>query len=389
MQSGSESNPSAPRPQSGGLSGPCYAKVLVSSLVAGSIIGRAGSEIANLEKQTNCTIRLSNAENYFPGTAQRICVISGNSENLGSALLIILHKVKDNTSAHAARGDERRDHHPVDGGISDTEDRLSCAMAVPKTAVSAIIGKGGRTIKNLSENTGARVVVSERENNSLSERLVFFSGGFDAVKNAMFAIIQEIQEDSNLRECCLQLDYRAQSMVEPPNAVAPVQQFGYSSFGRNESVSYPGVEFYVLQTNCEVIIHLPDNAMGAVIGKQGSCMSEIMRRSGAKIAVSQKGELVPGTSNRQIVISGNVASVHQAHAMLLQQYLLSGAGEQSSGFPNGSGGPARMDYGPPGAGGPYGKSPYGPIRDDDVTPGYAFRHIRSRPSHASPYALKP
>ncbi|KAF8823005.1 putative Rna-binding protein Nova-2, partial [Cardiosporidium cionae] len=395
-------------------SSPCYVKFLVPYSVAGSIIGRNGTEIAIAEKQTQSTIRLSNADCFFPGTIQRTCVICGGMENVIEAIMIILSKLRSNLlqmnrpgneDGGSTTGSQREDAPPwapetrlVDEemprkemerslGSPDGIERFNCTMVVPKTAVSAIIGKGGLAIRSLSEKTGAKILVSDREN-GLMERLVDFTGSYDAVKMAVTTIARDIQDDRLLRECCQQLDYRSapsapsDSHYNPPPVSGPPSTLaGVSVFpphGCDDNVTYPGVRPIVLISNCEIHLHVPDNAIGAIIGKQGSCLSEIMRRSGAKVMVSQKGELVPGTMNRQVKLSGELLSVHHAHALLWQQYMFYMGGSESP-----ADGYSPTNY-------PRRDPPYPgnsvPLPKSYNFSGRAVRRSRSRQRYISPYS---
>ncbi len=58
---------------------------------------------------------------------------------------------------------------------------------------------------------------------------------------------------------------------------------------------------------------IPELAVGVLVGKGGIAIKELMSLSGASIKVSQKGEVVPGTTNRIVTISGNPVAANYAH----------------------------------------------------------------------------
>jgi len=70
---------------------------------------------------------------------------------------------------------------------------------------------------------------------------------------------------------------------------------------------------------CEIYLQVPDKRVAAIVGKYGQHLAEIRNTSGAKVAISQKGELVPNTNDRLVTVSGTVQSIHMAHILILQR----------------------------------------------------------------------
>ena len=64
-------------------------------------------------------------------------------------------------------------------------------------------------------------------------------------------------------------------------------------------------------------LSIPELAVGVLVGKGGIAIKELMSLSGASIKVSQKGEVVPGTTNRIVTISGNPVAANYAHMVIL------------------------------------------------------------------------
>lgn len=346
--------------------GPCYLKMLVNNLVAGSIIGKNGSIITSIEQQTGCTLKLSPSNCYFPKTTERVVVMSGKLEEINNAVLIILDKAKEIASQYA-----------YDPHVGHQLSKLSCKLVVPKSAVSGIIGKEGQQVKELQASTLARIHISVREE-GLNERTVTISGTPSAMQNAALRIIQAIQNSPNLKDHMYvvynkHLNSIASSggndtggikvvgNVPLNNAIggmraagsgggangAPIgvlyhQYLGEGASGYNSSVlQYAGTAGMnpivhpvygglgvtgaqhqydtIYNTHCEITVQIPDNCVGGIIGKNGGCLTDIIHATGARIQVSPKGDLIPDTNNRKVVISGGVLQVHQAHIMLLQR----------------------------------------------------------------------
>lgn len=54
-----------------------------------------------------------------------------------------------------------------------------------------------------------------------------------------------------------------------------------------------------------VTVGVPDNMIGAILGRGGATIAELQSMSGARINVSQRDELMPGTDSRILTISGS------------------------------------------------------------------------------------
>lgn len=80
-------------------------KLLVSNAAAGVIIGRNGQNRAELQQVSDARIQLSRANTYYPGTTERILLISGTIKSVLTALYHVLLKI---SGADDAEGSEPR-----------------------------------------------------------------------------------------------------------------------------------------------------------------------------------------------------------------------------------------------------------------------------------------
>ncbi|XP_026192407.1 protein BTR1 [Cyclospora cayetanensis] len=311
---------SAP-PKRVAFQGPCYLKLLVSNIVAGAVIGKSGSVIAQIEQQTGCALKLSPANMYYPGTEERILIMSGEQEALNDAVIVVLEKI------HEMMQLQQQQQLLTDSSKKDTYEpavspslppvKVMLRIVAPKSAVAAIIGKGGQQIKELQEATNARVQVSNREE-GLVERLITVSGHLEEAKAAALAIAACLQNDPNLKSH-MYVVYKAAgaSFGAPLSLPYGGPSAGYGGPYGTYTAGTPGPD--ILSQQCEIYLHVPEAVIGAVIGKSGRCVSEIMKQTGARVQISHKGDFVPGTTDRKIVVSGSVAAVHNAHVLLLQR----------------------------------------------------------------------
>lgn len=64
---------------------------------------------------------------------------------------------------------------------------------------------------------------------------------------------------------------------------------------------------------------IPENLIGAILGKAGRTLIEYQDRSGAKIQISKKGEYVVGTRNRKVAITGKPPCPQTAQFLITQR----------------------------------------------------------------------
>ncbi|SBS87570.1 RNA-binding protein Nova-1, putative [Plasmodium ovale wallikeri] len=300
----------------------CFVKMLVNNLVAGSVIGKNGSIITSIENKTGCSLKLSPSNSYFPNTQERVLVLCGKQEQINNALLIILDKIRQ-ISSQNVQDKQNINNIP----------KYTCRIVVPKSAVSAIIGKGGQQIKQLQDSTGSKIQISSRED-GLNERIISIIGPFESVSDTALKVTNSIQNDPNLKDL-LNVIYSKESNFNnrslshnfinqvPLNGYVVPQQYGvfqqeqYMDVNMMNSLMRHSRDLFNL--HCEISIQIPDEVIGSVIGKNGSRLTNIMNSTGAQIRISRKGELVPGTVDRKVQIMGTVAAVHAAHVLLLQR----------------------------------------------------------------------
>jgi RNA-binding protein Nova len=141
---------------------PAAIKLLVSNNVAGSIIGRQGQTISELQQQSSTRIKLSQTGDYYPATQDRVCLIQGETENVKTAIRLLLERLymlqEHQHSQHMAWQLQIQK-----AGTAPTFDFV-VRLLVPSASCGMIIGKSGSNIKFLEETTGvASVRLSPKE----------------------------------------------------------------------------------------------------------------------------------------------------------------------------------------------------------------------------------
>nr|XP_057935033.1 RNA-binding protein Nova-2 isoform X2 [Doryrhamphus excisus] len=429
-----------------GEEGEYFLKVLIPSYAAGSIIGKGGQTIVQLQKETGATIKLSKSKDFYPGTTERVCLVQGTVEALNGVHDFIAEKVREMPQSS-------QKSEPVSILQPQTTvnpDRVKQAkLIVPNSTAGLIIGKGGATVKAVMEQSGAWVQLSQKpEGINLQERVVTISGEPEQNRKAVEIIVQKIQEDPQ-SSSCLNISYSnitgpvansnptgspyANSTEVMPAAAAAaaatassllgqaglagvgafpttmsslsgndllaitsalntLASYGYNTnslgLGLNPaaasgvlaavaananpaaaaaanllasyasdastsaahpaaglggfslgslaaatgatngylSAASPLVASSLLATEKlaegakEVVeIAVPENLVGAILGKGGKTLVEYQELTGARIQISKKGEFIPGTRNRKVTITGSQAATQAAQYLISQR----------------------------------------------------------------------
>lgn len=263
----------------------------MSNAEAGSVIGKGGSTINDFQSQSGARIQLSRNNEFFPGTSDRIIMVSGTIIEILKAVDLILARLLS-------------EFFVEDG--EDVEPRSKLRLIVPNSSCGGIIGKGGSTIKSFIESSQAGIKISPQDGNylGLSDRLVTLTGTLEEQMHAIDLILSKLAEDPH---------YSQSSSVPFPYA-APHSGM---NFGPNGA----GGKF---QSNKEdrsnsVTIGVADEHIGVVVGRGGRNLTDISQVSGARIKISDRGDYMSGTSDRKVTITGSQRAIRVAEAMILHK----------------------------------------------------------------------
>lgn len=156
--------------------GTFHLKTLIPSGSAGVIIGKKGETIAQLQSDTSAQVKMSKANEFYPGTMERVCLITGNVDAILKVLSFIMKKVLE---------------------------KPEVKILVPNTTAGMIIGKGGIYIKQIKEESGAYVQISQKDNDkSLVERCITVnSSDSENTRTACMMILAKIVDDPQSGSC--------------------------------------------------------------------------------------------------------------------------------------------------------------------------------------------
>ncbi|KAL5709731.1 Protein btr1 [Ranunculus cassubicifolius] len=288
---------------------PAHIRFLVSNAAAGSVIGKGGSTITEFQSQSGARIQLSRNNEFFPGTSDRIIMVSGAYDDIIEAMKLILSKLLN--EVHAEEGE-------------DADPRSKVRLIVPNSSCGGIIGKGGATIKSFIEESQASIKISPQDNNyiGLSDRLVTLTGSLDDQMRAISLILSKLMEDNHyMQSMTAPFTYAGVNFGGFPGVpygymVPPVGAIAYNAVGYGPNGV--GGKF---QNNKEdrsntKTIGVADEHIGVVVGRGGRNIMEISQFSGARIKISDRGDFMSGTSDRKVTITGSNSAIRAAEGMI-------------------------------------------------------------------------
>lgn len=163
-----------------------HLKVLIPSIAAGAIIGKGGETITQIQKETGANIKMSKANDFYPGTSERVCLITGSGESVQKVHNFIMARIRDKPDPNPK---------PVEG-------EMKVKILVPNTTAGMIIGKGGIYIRQIKDDSGAYVQISQKSKDmNLPERCITVAGDTEQVQVAVDMILQKIIEDPQSGSC--------------------------------------------------------------------------------------------------------------------------------------------------------------------------------------------
>ncbi|ONI21854.1 hypothetical protein PRUPE_2G093900 [Prunus persica] len=294
------SSPEAPRrrsspppksPASDTMEKPTYVRFLVSNAAAGSVIGKGGATITDFQSQSGARIQLSRNHEFFPGTTDRIIMVSGSINEILKAVDLVLAKLLSELYSEET---------------DDVEPRTKLRLVVPNSSCGGIIGKGGSTIKSFIEGSQAGIKISPQDNNyfGLNDRLVTVTGNLDEQMRAVDLIVSKLSEDPHYTQSMnAPFSYPAYNAMSygPPNGTGG--KFQNNKEDRSNSVT----------------IGVADSHIGLVVGRGGRTIMEISQASGARIKISDRGDFMSGTTDRKVTITGSQRAIRAAESMILQK----------------------------------------------------------------------
>jgi len=320
-------------------------KLLVPNDAAGALIGKGGANLGDLKSRYGASMRLSHNRELYPGTDERIVVLTGEVSQIIDLHNYIIDKVADARGANRTRDDHRGQQVKI---------------ILPNNTAGLIIGKGGETIKAMKEETKANILITGRDESPVhGERILIIKGNTEQRIEAARVVISKIASDpDNMANTSMKYSHRSRddgngqdsrddrrmgryqqdnrnnnSDILPNNqggslgmggAANPnnlsnlaevAQQLVGLAQGQGQGQTGSG-SIEGIKTTVQIQMEIPELLVSPIMGIQGINLHEFMQFSGAKIEFA-RSNLSP--SHKQLTILGDLNETQIAYHLVTQK----------------------------------------------------------------------
>jgi far upstream element-binding protein len=320
-------------PGNGAPQGPQSSEVImVPDKMVGLIIGRGGEQITRLQAETGCKIQMAADSQGMP---ERQCTLTGTPQAIAEAKGNI-----DRIISNEGNGPPRGPNFsaPTGAGGSMFE------MMVPGHKVGLIIGKAGDTIKQLQEQSGAKIVIIQDSPEAANEKPLRITGTPENVEAAKQLVIEIVNQGDERGEMGFAGRGRGRGRgrggFDRGRGGRGGGRGGYGQPQWGDSPNGgPGGNDYGSGGQFTDYVAVPSNKCGLIIGKGGETIKSINQQTGAHCEVDRNAP--PDARDKNFVIRGTPEQVERAKQMILEKIGMPGPGGGGGyGGPNsyGSGG---------------------------------------------------
>jgi len=138
---------------------------------------------------------MSKANDFYPGTTERVCLITGSPEAILHVLQFIQEKIREKPDPNGKPAID------FDNKMMADRDK-QVKILVPNSTAGMVIGKGGNYIRQIKEETCAYVQISQKaKDQTLAERCITVIGDREVSQSACMMILQKVSEDPQSGSC--------------------------------------------------------------------------------------------------------------------------------------------------------------------------------------------
>jgi len=298
-------------PGNGAPQGPQSSEVImVPDKMVGLIIGRGGEQITRLQAETGCKIQMAADSQGMP---ERQCTLTGTPQAIAEAKGNI-----DRIISNEGNGPPRGPNFsaPTGAGGSMFE------MMVPGHKVGLIIGKAGDTIKQLQEQSGAKIVIIQDSPEAANEKPLRITGTPENVEAAKQLVIEIVNQGDERGEMGFAGRGRGRGRgrggFDRGRGGRGGGRGGYGQPQWGDSPNGgPGGNDYGSGGQFTDYVAVPSNKCGLIIGKGGESVKYINQITGAHCEVDRNAS--PDAMEKNFIIRGTSEQVEMAKSMIFEK----------------------------------------------------------------------
>ncbi|XP_028292408.1 insulin-like growth factor 2 mRNA-binding protein 2a isoform X2 [Gouania willdenowi] len=278
-------------------------RMLVPTQFVGAIIGKEGLTIKNVTKQTQSKVDIHRKENA--GAAEKPISIHSTPEGCSSAcrmIMDIMQKEAIETNA--------------------TED-IPLKILAHNSLVGRLIGKEGRNLKKIEEETGTKIMISSLHDLTYYnlERIITVMGELEAILKAEVEITKKLREayENDIAAINQQANLIPGVNLNSLGIFAsglPVLPPAAGPRGSGPPVAHGGYNPFLQQAPEQEVVYLfiPTQAVGALIGKKGQHIKQLAHFAGASIKIAPAES--PDVTERMVIITGTPEAQFKAQGRI-------------------------------------------------------------------------
>ena len=217
-------------------------KFLLGNGITGSLIGTKGSAVKCLIDMSGAKVYVSNGDAHFPGSTDRVILVSGSLSQITIVQSLIWHLIANNVrSTEMGERSETWDPYTAldecNDGIHD-EIIVTCKLSIPQAAAGMILGRNGSSIRSITEESGARISMASKDDGMVMlthERILTITGPKINCVKCTSLVVAKLSEDTAIS----QYAYRGTSYSGTPNGLSSPSALGSPSYG-GSSLSHNG-----------------------------------------------------------------------------------------------------------------------------------------------------
>jgi len=258
--------------------------LLLQSNFMGQVIGKGGETIKSIRAESGASIYTSK---FMENIGERTAKVSGTVEQVCIAIRMIIDIVAKDNPAITLLGEYRN--------------------------LGALIGKQGVNIKQIREESGAKIFITKECIGNSTQKEIQISGEYECVTQAIETIVGYLAEARNPTR----IPYVPGNILSVGGMLGGGGRFNQllvgGAGGMNQGMGFQDQGLSVCRI--ETTMWVPKEVIGQIIGRGGANIKDVRMRSSASVYVDA-GEDGDESPERKITIKGRREAINIACSMI-------------------------------------------------------------------------